>query len=389
MKTKTSTSIVTYIGNGVVKGGIVYHEMGKKPVILSARKNVLKYNEDRGADQLETQIVSEFDHMLNQIRTEDFPKIHNKKCDKPDTAIIVLASPWYLSETNTIKMKEENLFTVTENLIEKAVANLTKAHKEDSTLSVLEQSYLSVFMNGYSLNNPIGKKAKDLDITVFNSYVKTDLLKTVKDLMHKNFHLHNIFIHSKSLVTYSAIGDMYPAITDYVIVDITTAITEVWITRGGVLKDTGSFPYGKSAFINSIAKSMMVNPEVAESLIKSYLSNHIEDDKKMAVISAVKIAQNEWVGNLNSVLKNLSLNNAIPRDFFMFAPQDLSELFKNFVESEEYQQSTMSEGNFNVQIMSITNSCNLCAIDFDQNYTADLDTSVALGTLFNNKKLFS
>ncbi len=389
MKKKISTSIVTYIGNGVVKGGIVYHEMGKSPVILSARKNVLKYNEERNQEQLESQIISEFDQMLKQIKTEDFPKIHNKKCNKPDTVMVMLASPWYLSETNTIKMKEENPFMVTENLIDKAVSNLTKAHKEDSTLSVLEQSYLSVLMNGYSLNDPIGKKAKDLDITVFNSYVKTDLLKKIKNLITGHFHLHNIFIHSKSLVTYSAIGDLYPAITDYVIVDITTAITEVWITRGGVLRDTGSFPYGKSAFINSIAKTLAVNPEIAESLINAQLSGSLEDDKKASVSSAIKIAQDEWVLNLNSVLKNLNLNSAIPKDFFMFAPQNLSELFKKFVESEEYHQSAMSEGNFNVQVMSITNSCNLCAIDFDQHYTQDLDTSVALGTLFNNKKLFN
>ena len=76
---KSSTSIIAYIGNGVVKGGLVYHEKGKKPVVLSARKKNLKYYTERNRDQIETLILSEFETLLKEIKTEDFPRIHSKK----------------------------------------------------------------------------------------------------------------------------------------------------------------------------------------------------------------------------------------------------------------------------------------------------------------------
>ena len=47
----------------VVRGSIVLHEKGKKPIVLSARKIDLKYNENRERVQLEDQILIEFDNI--------------------------------------------------------------------------------------------------------------------------------------------------------------------------------------------------------------------------------------------------------------------------------------------------------------------------------------
>jgi hypothetical protein len=162
MKT-TSTSIIAYVGNGVVKGSLVLHEKGKKPIVLSARKSDLKYNPERDRAQLEALILAEFETLLKTIKTEDFPKLHNAKCGKPDTALVVMSSPWYLSETKTIKMQEATPFLVTEKLIDKATSNIVKAYTgEKDNVTVLEQNFLSVVVNGYNVINPIGKKVKEV-----------------------------------------------------------------------------------------------------------------------------------------------------------------------------------------------------------------------------------
>ena len=388
---KTSTSIIAYVGNGVVKGGLVYHEKGKKPIVLSVRKKNLKYYTDRDRAQIESLILSEFENLIKEIKTIDFPKLHNHKCSKPDTALVVLSSPWYLSETNTIKMQEATPFLVTEDLIDKATSNIIKAYKGDkSEIIVLEQNFLSVSLNGYSVVNPIGKKVNDLDINVFTSYSRADSIKRIEDILSSNLHLHNIHIHSQSLVSFSAINDIYPAVKDYAVIDITSALTEVLIIRETILKDNGSFPLGRFFLMQSIAKSMNSESlDTAETLIESYLAQKLNDETKQKMEIAIKDAETEWLSSFSGILKHLAVNGSLPSVFYLFAPHDISLIFKKFIESEEYQQFALAEGKFEVRIVSTTDTSSLCDIDKDVNSNQDLDISIIVGTLFNNKKLFA
>ena len=387
---KSSTSIIAYVGNGVVKGGLVLHEKGKKPIVLSARKKNLKYYEERDRGQIETLILSEFETLIKEIKTEDFPKLHNKKCGKPDTALIILSSPWYLSETNTIKMQEAVPFLVTEDLIDKATSNIIKAYKgEKDNITVLEQNFLSVIVNGYNIANPIGKKVKDLDINVFTSYSRAESIKKIENIISSNFHLHNIHIHSQSLVSFSAINDLYPEIKDYTVIDITSALTEILIVKETVLRDTASFPLGRYFLMQAIAKNMNCAEDMAESLVEAYLNNRLEAENQQKVAEAIKSAQEEWLASFSSVLRKISANGALPKKFYLFAPHDISIIFKQFIENEEYQQYTLTEGKFDIQMIGATDAYPFCEVDKDANDCQDLDTSIIMGALFNNKKLFA
>ncbi len=412
---KSSTSIIAYVGNGVVKGGLVYHEKGKKPIVLSARKKDLKYYDERDRDHLETLILSEFETLMKEIKTEDFPKLHNKKCGKPDNALIILSSPWYLSETNTIKMQEPKPFLVTNDLMNKATSNIIKAYKgEKNNITVLEQNFLSVIVNGYNITNPIGKKVKDLDVNVFTSYARAESIKKIEDIVSSNFHVHNIHIHSQSLVAFSAINDLYANLKDYTVIDITSVITEVSIVKENILRDTASFPLGRYSLMQSVFKSMnsssndsiLTNPtptdstpstlnsvpsslDATESLVELYLNNKLDVELGKKVGVAIKSAEKDWLDSFSSVLRQITLGDALPKNVFLFAKHDIAEIFKQFIENEEYQQFALTSGKFEIKIVNPTDTSSVCDIDKDANIDQDLDISIVIGALFNNKKLFA
>jgi hypothetical protein len=387
---KSSTSIIAYVGNGVVKGGLVLHEKGKKPLILSSRKRDLKYYPDRDRGQIEALILGEFEILMKEIKTEDFPRLHNKKCGKPETALVVLSSPWYLSETNTIKMQEAVPFLVTEDLIEKATSNIIKEYKgEKENITVLEQNFLSVLVNGYNINNPVGKKVKDLDINVFTSYSRVESVKKIEDIISSNFHLHNIHIHSQSLVSFSAINDLYPDMKDYTVIDITSALTEILIIKENILRDTASFPLGRYFLMQSIAKAVICGEDMAESLVESYLNNKLDAEMQQKIEVLIKGVEKEWLESFSSVLKKITANGALPKKIYLFAPQYVAEIFKQFIENEEYQQFALTEGKFEIKIMGASEASGLCEIEKDANTNQELDISIIVGALFNNKKLFA
>ena len=387
---KTSTSIIAYVGNGVVKGGLVHHVKGKKPIILSARKKILSYYDNRDRAQIETQILSEFDTLIKQIKTEDFPKLHNKKCAKPDNALIILSSPWYLSETNTIKMQEATPFLITDRLISNATSNIIKAYKDgQDNVAVLEQNFLSSIINGYSVNNPIGKKVRDFSVDVFTSYSRTESIKKIENIISSNLHVHNIFIHSQSLVSFSAISDIFPRVKDYSVIDVTSALTEVMVIKENVLRDTASFPLGRYFLMQNIAKSMNTSQDVAESMAESYLNNKLDAETTEKVKNSMSLARTEWLNSFSAVLKKISMGGAIPKDFYLFCPHDLSAIFKDFIENEEYQQFAMTEGKFEVKVVTVSDALSLCDIDKDANLNQEVDISIIVGALFNNKKIFA
>ena len=387
---KSSTSIIVYIGNGVVKGGLVFHQQGKKPLIISSRKKDLKYYPDRDRAQIETLILGEFENLIKEIKTEDFPKLHNIKCGKPDNALIILSSPWYLSQTNIIKMQEATPFLVTDALVNKATSNIVKGYTgESSNLSVLEQNFLSVTLNGYNIVNPIGKKTKDLDINVFTSYVRNESVKRIEDIVSSNFHLHNIHIHSQSLVSFSGINDIYPDIKDYMVIDVTSELTEILIVKDGVLRDTASYPFGRYSLMQSIAREMTSSEDVAESSIQLYLNGKLEPEIKLKMEASLNIARKEWLDSFSSVLKQITVNGTLPKNLYLFASNDVSTIYKQFIESEEYQQFALTEGKFEVEIIGVASTSQLCDSDKNSNINEDLDVSISIGALFNNKKLFA
>ena len=381
----SSTSIIAYVGNGVVKAGLVIHEKNKKPKVISSRKRVLKYVIDRNREQIETMILSEFDSLMKEIKTMDFPKLN---CPSPSTALIVISSPWYISETNIIKMKEAEPFMVTESLLDKATSNIVKAYTSDkSDVSVLEQNFLSVNLNGYETTKPIGKKANELNISVFTSYIKTSSFNKMKSIIESNFHLHKVFVHSQTIVSYSAISDIYPNVGDYALIDITSAITEILVVKNNVLSESASFPMGRYFLMDSIAKYMNISPEIAESTIDTYMSGKLESNMVSQIESALKQTEKEWLDKLSYVLKNMGPSVSLPKNFYLFSPHDISVIFKNFIESDEYKQRTISEGKFEVKIIDKPDTLSLC--DIDTNAISSVDISIIVGALFNNKKLFS
>lgn len=387
---KSSTSIIAYIGNGVVKGGLVYHEVDKKPIILSARKKHLRYYEERDRAQIESMILVEFENLIKEIKTEDFPRLHNKKCGNPDTALVILSSPWYLSETNTIKMQESVPFLITDKLIKKATANIVKAYQgEKDTVTVLEQNFLCALLNGYSVSDPVGKKATDFSVDVFTSYSRKDSVKRIEGILGSNLHLHRIFIHSQSLVSFSAINDLYPKTKDYSVIDITSVLTEIMIIKENVLKDTASFPLGRYFLMQSIANTMNSSQDVAESMIESYFNNKLDTETGQKVKDSINIAEKEWLNNFSAVLRKISMNGSLPKVVYLFAPSEIAQIFKQFIENEEYQQFALTEGRFEVKIMNAEDTISLCDIDREVNNNQELDISIAIGALFNNKKLFA
>lgn len=379
-----SSSLVFYIGNGVVKASVVVNEKAKAPRIVSTLIRELPHFNERDREHLEKRILFEFGELVREFKSQNIKAIAAAGLKiKIENAFVLVSSPWYISETSVIKMKEQKPFTVTEALLSSSRENIVKAYRDahEVDVTILEQKIINVMLNGYPTNDPLKKKAETLDMTVFTSFARKSSTDSIRDIIDTNFHVKEISIHSQSLVSFTVISDTWHELTQYIIVDVTSQLTELVAVRKGALSEAYSFPRGKQFLVSTIADKLKVSSEVAESLLHMKNEGKIEEELDKKLTDALDSAKKEWRKSLSDALLVISASSSLPNNFFLFAPKDVVHIFSDYITGEEYQQFSFAEGKFEVKNVSVADLLPYCKIE--NGATADL--SLMIGAIFNAK----
>lgn len=378
---KLQCSLVFYIGNGVVKGSIVSHESGK-PTIRTVRVRELPHYQERDREHLEKRILFEFGELAHEIKTEDILALKGASF-KFTHATVILSSPWYISETAVIKMKEQKPFLVTPQLIDGAKENIVKAYRDSHKIDiiVLEQKMIKILLNGYPVTDPSKKKVTSLDLNIFTSFARKSSIEGIQSVIDQYFHVKEIHINSQSLAAFTVIGNLWQDMNQYIITDITSQLTELVSVRKGILSEAASIPKGKQYLAKTISENLGVSSEVSESLLKMRNTGHIEEALKAKVDTALGLAKKEWLTDFSDALRVMSASSSLPSTFVLFAPKDVTTIFAEFIKAEEYQQFSFAEGKFEVKEVTVADLLPYASV---QNGTAQ-DLSLVLGALFSSQ----
>jgi cell division ATPase FtsA len=236
-------------------------------------------------------------------------------------------------------------------------------------------------LNGYPTNDPLKKKAETLDMTIFTSFARKSSVDQIRDIIDTNFHVKDISIHSQSLVSFTVISDTWHELTQYIIADVTSQLTELVSVRRGALSEAYSFPKGKQFLIKTIADGLNVSSEVAESLLHMKNEGKIEEDLDKKLSVALQTAKKDWLKSFSESLVVMSASSSLPSNFFLFAPKDVVQIFSEYITNEEYQQFSFAEGKFQVKNINVSDLLPYCKIENG----AIGDLSLMIGAIFNTK----
>lgn len=380
---KLPSSLVFYIGNGIVKGAIVANEKGKQPTLLSTRVRELPHFNERDREHLEKRILFELGELVREIKSDDLVRVLKTHQIKLEDACVLMSSPWYISETSVIKIDEAKPFLVTDNLLATSKENLVKAYRDahEVDVVVLEQKIIHILLNGYPTNEPLKKKASTLDMTIFTSFARKSSIDQIRDIIDQNFHIKKTTIHSQSLVSFTVISDAWNNVSQYIIADVTSQLTELVAVRKGALSEAFSFPKGKQYVVSAISEALKVSTEVAESLIRMKNEGKIDIDLCKKVDTVLQNVRKDWLKSFSESLGVMSSSSSLPSTFFLFAPKDVLNIFSDFIASEEYQQFSFAEGKFTVKNIGIQDLQPYCKVEPG----AESDLSLMIGSIFNNK----
>jgi len=353
------------IGSGSIGASLVKIPQNGRgvPIILKVVRNEIKFRENFNFSSFMQDMV----YTLGLTAMA----IYNEKAGAPEEIVCVLASPWYLSETRSVKMSREKTFTFTKrlasDLIQKEITSLTALYKEkygqtDSAPQMIEQHTMAVLLNGYPVADPMGKKCQFLEINMVLSLSPKVCLDRIRETLSKTYQHIDVSFASFTVSSYLAVRDKYLALDSYLLIDISGEITDVGIVTKGVLKSVLSFPFGKKTFFKYICTKLDIELRDAKELFKLFSEDKISADYRKKITPLFASIENSWGEAFSQCISTLPRTLILPNTIFLTADNDIKSWFADVLRNEEHIQSSAADRKCNVVTLDGPDFINMCNV---------------------------
>jgi hypothetical protein len=350
-KIEKETVLILDIGNGSVGGALAELTEGGQPKIFFSHREPITIQSERDSKQLLESMTKLLRRVIETVHKDGIAHADFKKHGKGRLHDIycVFSSPWYVSQTKTIKIEKQKAFTVGKRFVEDIVTNEEKifrasllkgdyGHLFHGDVRVIEHHIIETKLNGYGVDAPYGKIAHNLELSLFTSIVSEEIIQAVEKEIHKHFNYKRCRFYSFALVSFSTIRDMYPNEQDFMFLDITGEVTDVSITRKNVLLETISFPLGRASLIRKLANVLNISPAVALSYVRLVNEGGLSPAMSEKIYRALEGFKREWCEYFKKSIQELSRDIMLPKTIYFTADADSAPYFETLMKQEKCVQ---------------------------------------------------
>ena len=307
--------------------------------------------------------------------------------------VVSLSSPWFTLKTKEVRITKEQDFSINSLFIKEILSSEEKIFKtelaqkfagntEDS-FNVIDRSMVYPRINGYPVQDFLGKSAKDFEVSLCMTAVAKTLEDKVINIISKNTHIERdkIMLYSFSIVMFSMIRDYFAEESNFMLMDITNEVTDITIVKNDIITDTASFPCGRNFMIHQIAKASDISTEIALSSVYMYMQSKTHDAVSKKLEELIENSEKEWAIYLEDTLHTLSPDMIFPRNLYITASSDTAPLFMGFLRLPKADSTT--DFRKNIHIVHI-NDNNLSSF-YDSESKMIEDEFIAILAIFCNK----
>ncbi|HAE36840.1 MAG: hypothetical protein UR85_C0003G0014 [Candidatus Nomurabacteria bacterium GW2011_GWF2_35_66] len=297
--------------------------------------------------------------------------LYQSKLGAPDEIVCVLASPWYISETRLIKISKEHSFIFTKKVVDellaKELSSLDSIYKNkygeaESAPEVIEHPIVGISLNGYQVDDPLGKRTRSIEMNMVISLSPKICLDSIKETISKSFHHTPISFSSFMVASFISVRDKYMNHDSYLLLDIGGEVTDVGIVAKGVLKESLSFPYGKKTLFRDICKSLKVELRDAYELFSLFNKGTLSEKEIKKLKPVLDFVELAWGKSFRECINSLPRTLTLPNVMFLTIDSDVKDWFVKVINSEEYIQSMVPNKKFTLVAIDGPEFLNMCNV---------------------------
>jgi hypothetical protein len=340
-RNKESYCLVFNIGSGSVSGGIISSTPAEGVKMLYYTRDNFPFQEQISVPRHLEAMQASLAKAAEKIRAEGFKKIGQGT--SPDQlferVFYMFSSPWSVSQTKIIRVREPKAFSVTEAYVNRLIDEQEKQFKTEIAKAgaIIEKKIIQVKLNGYPVDRPAGQSVKELDVAVFMSAVPQDILNSVEQAVAKTFHLKNIWCHSLSLALLSVIRNLFPQHEDFIHLDISEEVTDITIVKDNIPVTTATIPLGRNDFIRELSLNLQVTDEIADSMIKMHSTKTNDELAALKMSVAMDAAAKNWLTKIFEVLDGFKDRVYVPEFIFLVSSSDLVPFLKEKLQKHDFK----------------------------------------------------
>lgn len=297
--------------------------------------------------------------------------LYDSKLGAPDEIHCVLASPWYLSETRVVKLVREHSFAFTQKIADEMLEKEIALLKEDydkkyasvkSVPQVIEHNVMGVSLNGYLVEDPIGKRSRSVEMHMAISLSPKSILDKIEKTISNTFHHIPVSFSSFVMSSYLAVREKYVTPDSYLLLDVGGEITDVAIITKGILKASLSFPFGKKTFFKYMCTKLEIEARDAEELFSLYSAGTLSDRKLKKVEPLFQSIENSWGEAFRACIGTLPHTLRLPSTIFLTADADIRDWFMNVVKNDPFIQSMVVDHKCTVITLEGPEFLTMCSV---------------------------
>jgi hypothetical protein len=351
----TEVAALYDIGSASVGAALVRFRRGEAPHMLYATRVPIQFQQQVNAKRFVALAATALGDVSEQLVRIGLPQATKIVGSTPriKNVLAVFSSPWLMSKTHITQLKKDKPFVASPTLIQDIVADerkmfaelFARESKRDGAVTIIEDRVIGMHLNGYEVQGPDMRSCTELSLAVFLSAAPTEAIETIKSAIHKIFNFRKLALQSFPLVYFSTVRDIQADNSDFMCIDITGEVTDIILSRHGIIVENSSFPIGKHHFARAVAAAIGISAESA----LSYLNMSASDNGKVSnqqISSALASAQQEWTKSFVDTISSFATRTLIPRSAFVTADPEVGKHFASLISEIEFDTLGMSKEKF-------------------------------------------
>lgn len=317
-----------------------------------------------------------------------------KKADNhtPEHIQILLASPWFISQTRSISYNKSSAFVCTQklvdSLIEKEIAYIIEHDMERFGAMgkdgiIIERQISQIKLNGYSTTEPFGKKIESLELFLVVTVAPKSIIERFKAVFQKDYAKAVIKFTTSPYATFVVSRDFLSAPNESLIIDIGEEITDIACVKNELFLYQYSFPMGLFELYRALASKNNISLSETHALIESFKLAKLSAPMTSSVQKILEDFGAAWGRSFQETL-NLGQNSIkLPEISYIISDSRFDSLFVDVLKQDLFLQHVAGNPTYTAIVIT-QDSLSLYVTSLD---VGAIDVTIIVASLFASRML--